>query len=78
VVSSTKISCSFSLPRGSIGTYDMVVRSPNGQEGRLPGGFTVSAQCGTGAAPAMLAGGLVLGLLTVAGLSPFRRRFGRH
>ena len=79
VVSSYKITCSFNLPRGSIGTYDLVVRNPNGQEGRLPGAFTVSAQCGTGAAPAMLAGGLVLGLLTVAGLSPFRRRrFGRR
>ncbi len=79
VVSSTKITCSLTFQPGTAGSYDIVVRNPNGQEGRLTGGFTVSmSQCGAGAAPAMMAAGLVMGLLTVAGFVPLRKKLGRR
>ena len=79
VVSSTKITCSLTFQPGTAGTYDVVVRNPNGQEGGLTGAFTVSTnQCGAGAAPGMMTAGLVMGLLTVAGFVPLRKKPGRR
>lgn len=75
VVSSTRITCSFSFQAGQVGSYDVVVRNADGCQGRLSGGFTVSAaQCGAGGAPAVLVLGLAMGLVTMAGLGPARRK----
>lgn len=75
VVSSTRIACSFSFQAGQAGRYDVAVRNADGCQGRLSGGFTVSAaQCGAGGAPAVLVLGLAMGLVTMAGLGPARRK----
>ncbi len=75
VASSTRITCSFSFQVGQARSYDVVVRNADGCQGTLPGGFTVSAaQCGAGGAPAVLVLGLAMGLVTMAGLCPARRK----
>ncbi len=73
VVSGTKITCQFVLP-ATLGKYDVVVKNPDGQEGRLIRGFSVTNSCGQGAGASisLLAG--ALGLLSMAGLGRRRRR----
>jgi hypothetical protein len=43
VVSSTWITCQFDLTRAATGSWDVVVRNPDGQEGRGTGLFTVTS-----------------------------------
>jgi len=43
VVSSTKITCKFDLTGKAVGSWNVVVRNPNGLEGMLPNGFTITA-----------------------------------
>jgi len=74
VVSETEITASISLLGAPPGTYDVVVENPNGQEARLPSAFTVDPFCGTGSGTALLARGLTLGLLSLAGTARKRRR----
>lgn len=76
VVSSTLITCKFDLAGAPIGSYDVVVRNPDGKEGRLAAGFAVNALCGMGATATMAAFGAVMGLLSLAGAggSCLRRR----
>lgn len=82
VISGTLIVCDLNLSGVPAGTYDVVVRNPDGKEGRLRGGFTVTVPpivCGQGAGAAMLPFGLVMGLLSLAGSGGLlrRRRRGR-
>jgi PKD repeat protein/C1A family cysteine protease len=47
VASSTRISCQFDLTGAAVGTWDVVVRNPDGQEGRGTGLFYVAGTPGT-------------------------------
>jgi photosystem II stability/assembly factor-like uncharacterized protein len=79
VVSPSKITCTFPMSIQTAGTYDVVVTNPNGQMGRLPGGFTVTAAaCGSGAAVAMSLFGVMMGLMSLAGAGGLRRRLRRR
>jgi hypothetical protein len=64
----------FSLP---LGKYDVVVTNPDGQAGRLTGGFTVTNICGQGAGTMVVGFGLMMGLLSLGGSGLLRRRRGR-
>jgi hypothetical protein len=66
VVSPARITCTLSLG-GTAGSYDVVVRNPDGQEGRKVGAFTITAPCGSGAGGTISLFGLMMGLLSVAG-----------
>jgi hypothetical protein len=74
VVSDTQITCQLGLP-GTLGKYDVVVTNPDGQEGRLTGGFTVTNICGGGAAISLSIFGIMMGLMSIAGSAGLRRRF---
>ncbi len=74
VVSDTQITCTLGIGIVEAGAYDVVVRNPDGQEARLVGGFTVTSICGQGASASMLALGLTLGLLSLAGSAGLRRK----
>jgi len=76
VVSGTQITCQLVLP-GTLGKYDVVVKNPDGQEGRLTKGFSVTNVCGGGAAISLSVFGLMMGLLSIAGSTGLRRRFRR-
>jgi len=80
VVSSTQITCKFNLTGAPPGTYDVVVRNPDTQEGRLANGFTVTAPpnpCGGGAAGSIGVFGIMMGLMSLAGSAGLRRRLKR-
>ena len=74
VVSHTEITCSVSLFGAEPGAYDVVVTNPDGEETRLPAGFTVDPLCGNGSGTALLMLGLTLGLLSLAGTASLRRK----
>ncbi len=74
VVSSTQITCTFDLAGAPLGSYDVVVKNPNGNEGRLAGGFSVTNMCGQGAGATLVAFGVTMGLLSLAGTGGLRRR----
>lgn len=74
VVSATRITCTIDLTGAAAGTYDVVVRNPDGGEGRLAGGFTVNAACGQGASATLLVFAAAMGLLSFAGAGGLRRR----
>jgi photosystem II stability/assembly factor-like uncharacterized protein len=69
-----QLTCSVWIFGAQPGSYDVVVRNPDGGEALLPGGFTVTSPCGTGGASALLLLGLALGLLSVAGSARLRKR----
>jgi photosystem II stability/assembly factor-like uncharacterized protein len=74
VVSGTRITCTLGFVGVEPGVYDVVVVNPDSQGARLPGAFTVTAQCGAGSGAALLMLGLSLGLLSLAGTAGLRRR----
>ncbi len=74
MVSSSQITCKIGLFGVETGSYDVVVTNPDGQEGRLAGGFTVDPPCGAGSGTALLIFGLAMGLLSLAGSEKLRRR----
>jgi hypothetical protein len=75
VVQPYKITCRFSLVGAPTGSYDVVVRNPDGQETKKAGGFTVNAPpCGEGSGAAVMVFGLMMGLLSIAGSGSLRRR----
>ena len=78
VVSSTQITCKFNLGGVIVQKYDVVVKNPDAQEGRLTQGFTVNAPanpCGGGAAGSIGIFGIMMGLMSLAGSAGLRRRF---
>jgi hypothetical protein len=68
VVSDTQITCTFKLNYASVGKYDVFVKNLDGQEGKWAGQFSVTNLCGTGAAISVVGFGLVMGLLSIAGV----------
>jgi hypothetical protein len=58
------------------GTYDIVVTNPDGGEGKLGNGFSITSACGAGSGSAVLMLGLALGLLSLAGSRSMKRRRG--
>ena len=77
VTSATKITCTFSLGAQPAGSYDVVVRNPDGQEGIINNGFTVNAdpgQCGAGGGSSLGLIGVMMGLLSLAGAGGLRSR----
>ncbi|OFW56871.1 MAG: hypothetical protein A2Y75_06825 [Candidatus Solincola sediminis] len=77
-ISDTQITASIFLFGAEPGSYDVVVINPDGQEGRLVGGFNVTSACGAGSGSAMLMLGISLGLLSLAGSFKLARRRRRH
>ena len=49
------------------GAYDVVVINPDGSRAKLEDGFRVISLCGAGSGTALLATGLMLGLVSAAG-----------
>jgi hypothetical protein len=74
VVSANQITCTFNLTNAAAGAWDVVVVNLDNTQGRLIGGFTVTA-CGQGATAAVLALGVMMGLMSLAGAGTLRRRF---
>jgi hypothetical protein len=71
VASGSLITCALNLQGVPASAYDVVVRNPDGSEGRLAGGFSVTAAvppiaCGQGAGMTLLVVGLMVGLLSLA------------
>ncbi len=76
-VSDTRITGTVGLFMVEPGVYDLVVTNPSGEEARLAGAFTVISVCGTGGGTAVIALGLMLGLVSLAASfrpRPFSRR----
>jgi hypothetical protein len=67
VVSDTQITCTVFLFGSEPGLYDVVVKNPDGQKGSLPVSFHVTDMCGQGAGAGVLAFGMLMGLLSLAG-----------
>jgi hypothetical protein len=85
VVSDKQITCQLTLtqkpPIGialdlPLGKYDVVVKNPDGQEGWLEQGFSVTNICGQGAGTIVVGFGLMMGLLSIGGTGLLRRRRG--
>jgi hypothetical protein len=74
VASETRLTATVFLFGAEPGEYDVVVNNPGGEEAVLSGGFTVSGACGQGAGASMLALGLMMGLLSLAGVGKRRRK----
>jgi hypothetical protein len=74
VVSDTQIMGTLFLFGAEPGVYDVVVTNPDGQEGRLPGAFTITSACGAGSGTGMMMLGVSLGLLSLAGSLKLRKR----
>ena len=82
-VSGTQITCTLSLSgTQATGAYDVVVKNPDGQEGRLGSVFTVNAaspsSCGGGAAVSVALAGLMFGLLSLTGSGSLRKLLRKH
>jgi photosystem II stability/assembly factor-like uncharacterized protein len=62
-----RLTCYFDLTNRPLGKYDLLVKNPDNQEGKLSGGFSVTDPCGQGggASIAIFAG--LVGLLSLAG-----------
>ena len=73
VVTPEKITCTIGFFGVEPGVYDVVVTNPDGSRARLPGAFTVTTMCGMGSGAAVLALGLMLGLLSATGTLRLRR-----
>ncbi len=78
VASGTELTASFSLLGCGPGNYDLVVRSADGRESRLPASFTVDPVCGAGSGTALLLLGPALGALSLAGAGKKRRMYRRE
>jgi IPT/TIG domain len=65
VVSDTTITCKLNINGAPLGKYDVVVKNPDMQEGRLAAGFSVTDMCGQGAGAIMLGFGFMIGLLYI-------------
>jgi hypothetical protein len=73
VISSSSITCTAGFWGVEAGTYDVVVSDGAGHEARLPGAFTVGANCGSGSGAVVLALGLMMGIMSLAGSLRVRR-----
>jgi len=67
VVSEARITCTMGFFGVEPGVYDVVVTNPDGSRARLEDAFKVISLCGAGGGTALLAIGLMLGLLSAAG-----------
>jgi photosystem II stability/assembly factor-like uncharacterized protein len=76
VTMGSQLTCKIGLFGVETGSYDAVVTNPDGQAGRLAGGFSVDSPCGQGSGAGLLVLGLALGLLSLAGSGSLRRRLG--
>lgn len=74
---SGRLTCYLDLNSKPLGKYDVVVKNPDGQEGLLSKGFSVTNICGQGAGSVVLGFGLMMGLLSLGGSGLLRRRRGR-
>jgi Divergent InlB B-repeat domain len=68
VVSPNKITCNLNLTGAPLGKYDVIVRNPDGDEGVLSRGFSITNICGLGASVSLTVFGLVMGFLSLAGV----------
>ncbi len=73
-ISPSQIISTFDLTGAPLGSYDVVVKNPSDPEARLTGGFTITNICGQGAGVAVIAFGLMIGLLSLAGSGRLKRR----
>ncbi len=78
VVSDSEITLTVNLFDLGIGAHDVSVTNPDGGHAYLPLSFTVMGGCGTGAGPAAVALGGMLGMLSVGRGIRRRRRRRRH
>jgi len=74
VVSDTRITCTANLAGLAIGKCDVVVRNTDALEGKLVQGFRVTNMCGGGAGATLAIFGVMMGLLSVAGVGGFCRK----
>ena len=74
VVSPNKITCNLDLTGAPLGKYDVIVRNPDGDEGVLGQGFSITNVCGGGAAISLSVFGLMMGFLSLAGVGLGRLR----
>jgi hypothetical protein len=74
VVSPNKITCNLNLTGAPLGKYDVIVRNPNGDEGVLGQGFSITNICGGGAAISLSVFGILMGFLSLAGTVRLRKR----
>jgi len=74
VESSTLISATIDIAAAPVGTWNVVVRNPDGQEAVLAEGFEVTSPCGPGGGTAVFMLGITLGILSLAGSGRIRRR----
>ena len=74
------IICRFDLAGAGPGKYDVVVKNPDGLEGRLVEGYSIvqNKTCGIGGAGALFMFGLIMGFLSIAGSDRLRRMFLRR
>ncbi|MEW6553995.1 MAG: YCF48-related protein [Actinomycetota bacterium] len=80
VVSGLLITCDLDLQGAPVAAYDVVVRNPDGTEGRFSGGFSVTSPalpCGMGAGMGVLLFGLLMGLMSLAGGGGLARRMAK-
>ncbi|OFW58381.1 MAG: hypothetical protein A2W01_03025 [Candidatus Solincola sediminis] len=73
VVSDGSITCTGGFWSVEAGAYDIVVNDGVGHEARLPGALTVGSGCGTGSGAGILALGVMLGVISLAGSFRLRR-----
>lgn len=69
-----QITCTFGFFGVEPGVYDVMVTNPDGSRARLEDGFKVISLCGAGGGAAILAFGLMLGLVSAAGTLHVRRK----
>ncbi len=67
VTSEGSITCTAGFFGAEAGVYDVVVNDGAGHEARLPGAFTVAPGCGSGSGAGVLALGVMLGAISLAG-----------
>jgi hypothetical protein len=73
VPSPNQITCIIGFFGVELGAYDVVVTNPDGSWARLEDGFRVISLCGAGGGAAVLALGLMLGLVSAAGTLRLKR-----
>jgi hypothetical protein len=74
IISSTEIKCSLAFPLLLSGSYNIMVKNPDGGEASLEQCFTVTPLCGTGSGSTLLMLGLAMGLLSLAGTGGVLKR----
>jgi len=67
VASDSSITCTAGFWGAEAGPYDLVVNDGAGHEARMPGAFTVAPGCGSGSGAGVLALGVMLGMISLAG-----------